>query len=152
LQVVDDDFFDEESLPPALWAQVLRYIKQENDGKARHVLEREVLFGIRRALGARPGWVVLRNSRGVIKTPGGARVTFGCGPNGSSDLLCCAWGMFVAIEVKRPGGRASPAQSAFIQAIRGAGGHGFVAHSVELALAMADQIDQRFREASRRPI
>lgn len=40
-------------------------------------------------------------------------------------------GRFLAIEVKNPGGKVSPQQTAFLQTVVKAGGLGFVAHSVD---------------------
>ena len=40
-------------------------------------------------------------------------------------------GRFLAIEVKNPGGKVSPEQTAFLQTVTRAGGIGFVAHSVD---------------------
>jgi hypothetical protein len=40
-------------------------------------------------------------------------------------------GRFLAIEVKRPGQDATPAQAAFLASVREAGGLAFVAHSVD---------------------
>jgi hypothetical protein len=52
-------------------------------------------------------------------------------PKGIADILGCWKGRFVAIEVKRPGGRISQEQERFLEAIRRHGGIGFVARSVE---------------------
>jgi hypothetical protein len=40
-------------------------------------------------------------------------------------------GRFLAIEVKRPGGKPTPEQLQFIDTINQAGGLAFVAHSIE---------------------
>lgn len=50
---------------------------------------------------------------------------------GISDLLVCGEGKFIAIEVKRPGGRLSPLQEQFLHDIRAAGGLAFVAYSID---------------------
>jgi hypothetical protein len=104
--------------------------------------EASILRSIRKSLGARPGWIVLRNSMGAAKTPAGRTVRFGCGPPGTSDLLCCAWGRFVAIEVKKPGGKVSRKQQAFLRAVERKGGVGFLAYSLAQAELVADQIDR----------
>jgi len=52
-------------------------------------------------------------------------------PKGISDILGVYKGRFLAIEVKRPGGRVSPEQRAFIERINDEGGIGFVAYSVD---------------------
>ena len=66
-----------------------------------------------------PGCVVIYNAR-PVKT----------GPPGISDLLGWApGGRFLAVEVKTPGGRVTPQQQAFIDAVNRAGGLGLVARS-----------------------
>ena len=54
----------------------------------------------------------------------------GC-QRGISDLLGCYNRRMFAIEVKKPGGKPTPDQIAFLDAVRGAGGIGFVATSTE---------------------
>lgn len=51
--------------------------------------------------------------------------------DGIADLLVCYEGRFVAIEVKRPGCKPTPLQSAFLESIRRTGGIAFVAFSVD---------------------
>ena len=83
------------------------------------------------------GCLVFRNNTGVLPGPGGRPVKFGlC--NGGADLICIGPdGVFTAVEVKTPTGRVSPAQTAFIAAVRRHGGRAGVARSVEDALAIA---------------
>lgn len=51
---------------------------------------------------------------------------------GTPDIIACVQGEFVAIEVKRPeGGKISELQKFHIDAIHKAGGHAFVARSLE---------------------
>ncbi len=50
---------------------------------------------------------------------------------GISDLLVCGEGKFIAIEVKKPGGRISPLQEQFLNDVRAAGGIAFVAYSID---------------------
>jgi hypothetical protein len=52
---------------------------------------------------------------------------------GVSDIIGCLpkTGRFLAIEVKRPGGKPTPEQQQFIDTINGAGGLAFVARSIE---------------------
>lgn len=59
-------------------------------------------------------------------------------PDGVSDLIgCAADGAFVAIEVKTKTGRPSPAQTAYIEMVRGLGGRAGIARSEEEALSIA---------------
>ena len=50
---------------------------------------------------------------------------------GISDLLVCHRGRFIAIEVKRPGQRATREQLRFLERVEDAGGLGLVATSAE---------------------
>lgn len=50
---------------------------------------------------------------------------------GYPDVLCCANGRFVSLEVKQEGGRVSPLQLRRIAEIRGAGGCAEVVRSLE---------------------
>jgi len=77
---------------------------------------------------------ITRDIRKVLKQLGVVAVKFWGGPmteRGVSDLLCCFQGRFVAIEVKRSGGRLSPEQERFLERVRAAGGLGIVAYSVD---------------------
>jgi hypothetical protein len=56
---------------------------------------------------------------------------------GMADLNAVVCGVFVAIEIKRPGKDATPEQAAFLDCTNRAGGLGIVVHSVEeLAAAL----------------
>lgn len=50
---------------------------------------------------------------------------------GVPDLICCLYGRFIGIEVKKPGQRPKPLQKAFIEAINKCDGIAFYATSVE---------------------
>ncbi len=54
---------------------------------------------------------------------------------GTPDLLAVISGRFVAIEVKRPGGKASKLQIAQLKRIEAAGGLAILAESVEDVIA-----------------
>ena len=79
------------------------------------------------------GATVLRNNRGLFLTlDGKRRVRAGLEANGSADLI--GWtkdGIFLAIEIKTPTGRVSPAQDKFIKLVKYNGGTAFVARSPE---------------------
>jgi hypothetical protein len=55
-------------------------------------------------------------------------------PAGTSDLIGWKDGIFVAIEVKKPGKDATPLQQAFLDDVKAAGGISGVARSVEEAV------------------
>jgi len=66
------------------------------------------------------------------------------GAVGIADILGIYRGRFLAIEIKRPGGRGpSPSQQGFLDNVKAAGGIGFCAYSVDDVIAMLDEIDSR---------
>ena len=63
-------------------------------------------------------------------------VFFKHGDRGISDIIACSpKGQFVAIEVKRPKGKVSDDQLAFIKAVILNGGTAFIAHSIDDVVA-----------------
>ena len=58
---------------------------------------------------------------------------------GCSDLLACHNGRFLALEVKRPGNKASAAQASFLQAVSERGGLAAVVTSIEDVAAVLEQ-------------
>jgi hypothetical protein len=60
--------------------------------------------------------------------------------SGISDILGCYRGRFVAIEVKRPGGKVSPLQQRFLEDVEKAGGYAIVAESVGDVRELLDTI------------
>lgn len=85
------------------------------------------------------GCLVWRNNVGVLPDASGRPIRYGLG-TGSSDLVgICRDGTFLAVEVKTPTGRVSPAQEAFIAAVRRRGGRAGVARSPEEAVRIARQ-------------
>lgn len=61
--------------------------------------------------------------------------------SGLPDLIICYRGLFVALEVKMPGNKPSPAQVLRMQQIKTAQGHAYVVRSVKGALRVLDLID-----------
>lgn len=59
---------------------------------------------------------------------------------GRPDLVACVQGRFVALELKRPGGRPTPLQLRRLDEVRAAGGIAAVVHSVEDALRTIEEI------------
>lgn len=104
--------------------------------------ETEIQQRIRLALGTSPNLRLFRNQVGQLPDPRTGRpVQFGLA-RGSADLI--GWrtitvtpemvgrrlAVFTSIEVKTPTGRLTPAQSAWLGTVRGAGGIAGVARSV----------------------
>lgn len=110
--------------------------REKKDGGEASVNDR-----IRAWLKRRAGIVLYRNNRGVIPLDNGARLTYGVGPNGSSDwigykvvtitpaMVGSKVAVFTAIEAKREGEKASPDQLEFMLGIVRDGGISGVASS-----------------------
>ena len=98
--------------------------------------ETNIMNAIMVALSA-AGCLMWRQNTGAMRDPSGRLVRYGlC--TGSADLIGIARdAVFLAIEVKTLTGRVSPAQTAFIAAVRRHGGRAGVARSVADALAIA---------------
>lgn len=94
---------------------------------------------IRLALGTLPEGAWWRNNCGVALHPNGARVVYGLAV-GSADLVGVVRGRFVALEVKTPTGRVTPAQAQWLALVRAQGGVAEVVRSVEDALAVVRAI------------
>lgn len=89
------------------------------------------------------GSTLFRNNSGAYKDDSGRMVRYGVASPGGADLI--GWtpvqitqdmvgrtvAIFTAVEVKKPGGRVTPAQQQFIDAVTRAGGFAGIAHSVE---------------------
>ena len=57
--------------------------------------------------------------------------TIATSKNGTPDVLGCLNGLFIGIEVKKPGGKPSPLQRVQLRKIREAGGIAFTAESLD---------------------
>lgn len=101
------------------------------------IFEADVIKAIDEALSLF-GIFHFRNNTGAIKTTRGTFVRFGF--PGSADFLgICPGGKFLSVEVKRPGGRLSPAQSAWLDAVNREGG-------VAIWVDSVDSLEQQLRE------
>lgn len=122
--------------------------------------EADIQQAIRLALGLEPGLVLWRNNVGAaVHHDSGRPVHYGVGGKGGSDLIgllsvdlstvreepsagvpihVCLHHLsplarFVALEIKRPGGRVTKEQNDFLALVRSLGGFGAVVHSVDEA-------------------
>lgn len=78
------------------------------------------------------GCVAIRINSGAIPVEGeGGRRLIRLADKGTSDILCCYRGLFVAIETKIGSNTPTPAQEAFLADVRRAGGVAIVAYSIE---------------------
>jgi hypothetical protein len=97
------------------------------------------------ALGCLPGLIVMRNAQLKRKIEG-QWVYAGLGP-GSADLIICAFGLFVGMEVKTPTGKQSPDQIEWEQRItRWGGGQYVLVRSVQDALSWYADLQSRLHD------
>lgn len=77
-------------------------------------------------------YVVFKHNSTQFGIRDGERFSFRNGDKGIADLIACSpKGRFVAIEVKKPGGKPSPDQLAFLDNVRSCGGIGILAFSLD---------------------
>lgn len=73
---------------------------------------------------------------GIFKQKTGSYIPLSFGEKGISDIIACSpKGTFVAVEVKKPGGRPSTDQLDFLARIKANGGIGILAYSLDDVLA-----------------
>ena len=104
-------------------------------------LEKDVQRQILDYLTILGGWPVRINSGAMKGTHAGKRwfMRMNSQP-GCPDILVCLVSRFIAIEVKRPGGKPTDVQLVALEAVTKAGGLAFVADSVE-AVAKALRLE-----------
>ena len=83
------------------------------------------------------GAIALRTNAGMIRTQNGSMVRVG--EAGTSDITCCWFGQFVAIEVKTPKGKVTDLQQAYLDRVNTAGGIAFVARSLDDVVARLER-------------
>ena len=91
--------------------------------------EASIVQGIRMLLTTRGAW--------NMKVHGGPM-----GRAGIPDVIACYRGVFVAIEVKRPGAKPTPHQRRELDAIHSADGHAVIATSKHDVLELLARIDK----------
>lgn len=69
---------------------------------------------------------------GIFKQKTGSYIPLSFGEKGISDVIACSpKGTFVAVEVKKKGGKPSPDQLDFLERIKANGGIGILAYSLD---------------------
>ena len=93
-------------------------------------MQPEALLGrkIRVALEARGAFVFKVHGSGMMMA-------------GLPDLIVCYRGLYLGLEVKMPGNKASKVQSRVHEKIQQAGGYAAVVYSVEEAISCLDDLD-----------
>lgn len=100
------------------------------------MLERDIQRSILEYLKIK-GYLCKRNQSGMsFGETKGKKWAIRMGEAGWADIIgCLKSGVFFAIEVKRHGGVVTPAQNAFLEAVRASKGVAFVAYSLEDVIA-----------------
>ena len=122
------DFFNligHDNKKPAKAAQPKAKKKKKTKGP-----EATILDAIVRWLKAN-GAIALRVNSGHV---------FNGAPAGTSDIVCCWRGRFVAIEVKAGNNQPTEKQKAFLNKVIAAGGIALVANSLELVKVALDKV------------
>ena len=112
-------------------AKALHFLLQLTSQMYSHdVSESEIVKAILEYLHWK-GFYCWRQNQGAIPLPNGGFRRF-VGLRGVADILCVLpGGRFLAIEVKRPGGKPSPDQRQFLEKVNELGGVGIWCSSVE---------------------
>ena len=80
--------------------------------------------------------VINHRNVGIFKQDTKRYIPLPAGEKGVSDLIGCSPdGRFLAVEVKRPGGKATPDQIEFLERVKASGGIAVLAYSLEDVLA-----------------
>ena len=129
------DFFNligHDNKKPAKAAQPTAKKKKKTKGP-----EATILDAIVRWLKAN-GAIALRVNSGYLRDAQGH--VFNGAPAGTSDIVCCWRGRFVAIEVKAGNNQPTEKQKAFLNKVIAAGGIALVANSLELVKVALDKV------------
>lgn len=71
-------------------------------------------------------------------------VFFKYGDRGIADIIACSTkGTFVAVEVKKKGGKPSPEQLDFLERVNRAGGLGILAYDLETVVTKVEELARR---------
>ena len=69
---------------------------------------------------------------GIYKKATNSYIPLSFGEKGISDIIACSpQGTFIAVEVKKPGGKPSPDQLRFLEEVKVRGGVGILAYSLD---------------------
>ena len=73
---------------------------------------------------------------GIYKQATNSYIPLSFGEKGISDVIGCSpQGTFIAVEVKKPGGKPSPDQLRFLEEVKVRGGIGILAYSLDDVIA-----------------
>ena len=98
----------------------------------REAKESEIQKSIIDLLKSKRFVVFKHRSVGIWKRETESYIPLSAGEKGISDIIACSpKGIFWAIEVKKPGGRVSADQIAFLNRVRANNGIGILAYSID---------------------
>lgn len=103
----------------------LRMVKQSSCDQKRYKTEGELTKKVKQWLSKQPDVFYYKSSDRY--------------KSGIPDILACANGIFIAIELKKDGGTATPHQELFIKEVIRAGGLGSVCYTVADVSALVDE-------------
>lgn len=84
-----------------------------------------------------------QNTGAMTRDYKGRRRFIRFGARGAPDIVCCIRGKYVAIELKRPGGRQTSEQAAFEANLKLAGGIYILGHSLEDVVRALDNLSPK---------
>jgi hypothetical protein len=106
--------------------------------------EADVVKAILEGITVRGGKALRANSGAqVMEKPDGTTRLFRAMAKGTSDILACYKGRFLAIEAKWGKNTTSVAQDVFLEDVARAGGIALVAYSWDYVSTVLDRIDRR---------
>jgi hypothetical protein len=86
------------------------------------------------------GGIAIRINSGVIPVEGKKTRMFRGAPAGTSDIIGCWRGRFLAIECKLTGNKPTALQLEFLERVQAAGGIGIVAYSIDDVIKVLEEI------------
>lgn len=118
----------------------------------RNLLEKDIQESIIQFLRIKKYVIFKHHSTGFTANKDGGFRPFRLGDKGIADLIgCTPTGRFLAIEVKRKGGKISDEQVAFLDSVRRVGGIGLVAQSLDDVMAAHESNWDVSQDALHRP-
>lgn len=102
----------------------------------RDATEQEIQKAITDYLKLKKFIVFKHRNVGIYKKDTNQYIPLAAGEKGISDIIGCSpKGIFIAIEVKKKGGRPSPEQLTFLARVNATGGIGILAYSLDEVMA-----------------
>lgn len=85
-------------------------------------------------------YLVFKHRSVGIKKENGSYIPLAYGEKGISDIIACSpKGQFIAIEVKKKGGKPSPDQIRFLEEVKARGGVAILAYSLDDVIPVVEK-------------